>query len=72
MQVAHQPVLIGLDQMIEQLRILPFQATRDCSVFTLDLLDSFGGEGNRSFTFFVLTLFRSKLVRRRFNSLKLS
>src|SRR5215472_8054130 len=43
-EIAHEAVLISLDQTIEQLRILPFQAASDRSVLTLDLPDSFGSK----------------------------
>ncbi len=43
-EVAHQAVLIGLDELVEQLGVLPFQAAGYRSVLTLNLAYGFGGE----------------------------
>jgi hypothetical protein len=43
-EVAHQAMLMQFNQAIQQLRILQLQPTRNLSVFTLYLLNRFGGK----------------------------
>src|SRR5580658_4268748 len=46
-EITHQPMLIGLDEMVEQLRVLPLEAASYRSVFTLNLSGGFGGQCDR-------------------------
>ncbi len=48
-QIAHQAVLVGFDELIEQLRVLALQPARNPSVFTLDLPGGLRGQHDLGF-----------------------
>jgi hypothetical protein len=54
-------MLIGLDQLIEQLRILTLEAASDRSVFTLDLLGFGCGQNNGDSHALIDVNFRGKV-----------